>query len=56
MYFQIYPYVCQDKLDSMRLQPPGQKSVNPSDQPVASDGAIQQPTRRQTLQKVSQCL
>lgn len=54
----LHHHVCQDMLDSMWLQPPGQKPFNPFDQPVADARAIQQPRRRQVLPKVwlSVCL
>lgn len=54
----LYPHVCQDKLDSMWLQPPGQKPFDPFDQPVADARAIQRPRGHKAVPKVwrSVCL
>lgn len=48
----FYPHMSQDKLNSVWLQPLGEKPLNPTRQPVANARAVRQPRGREAVSQV----
>lgn len=48
----FYPHMSQDKLDSVWLQPLGEKPLNPTRQPVANAWAVWQPRGHEAVSQV----